>query len=174
MRKLRLALPLFLIALLPYAVSGQNGLFIPFGQTESEVKNFIKSRSYVQIAESDSESRILKATSDIQEASYEFHNNSLCVISNKRTYRDKKEAERIIKSCLAYLSRGERKVATLPSKNFVKHYACMERGRIVELRINQFNDEGGPLVIIELVAMSTKFSPSSEVAAYASLIEENL
>ncbi len=153
-------------------VNSQNVLFVPFGQTQEDVATFVESRTYLEKIESDSiEENMLIAKGEKQVSKYLFHKNYLYSITNEKHYKNKKQAEPIIKAIVDYLNYGEEKVVSIPSGVYKKHLAVMENSRILQLRVKQENRDGEDITIVELSSTSIKYGPEEEIQNYSMLVK---
>jgi hypothetical protein len=122
----------FLGMMLP-RLCAQNAMFLPFGQSSGQVKDYLASLDYVRELLSPSPDTLIHPVSARQQVVYCFRDGILYSIEDQRSYKDLKEADRVSKTCIEYMGREDRKVRNLGSSQGLGHFASVEEDRIVEL-----------------------------------------
>ena len=93
-----------LLALYP-VLFGQHKLFIEFGQSAKEVKEFLSSRTYVDSVEVDFEMASLRAVLDpSKQVEYGFFAGKHYSTTITRNYGNRKTAKEVEKNCLNFLN----------------------------------------------------------------------
>lgn len=113
---------------------GQNNLFIPFGQSTEDVKNFLGTRDYIVQIQEDTEMESVRAILDEDKhVEYAFDKGALYATTVTRNYTDKKSAKEIQKNCLDYMTQiGLDEVKTTSNENIIC-YTVLTEGRIIKL-----------------------------------------
>lgn len=128
------------------SVFAQNAMFIPFGQSVDEVSEYLYSRDYAQKVDKTLNTEWVNSVSSSQSVVYYFGDDVLYAIEDTRFYKDRKEAERIVKTCLDFMALEKNKVRTLDSENGINHYAVVTNDRLIELIVeNGKKNEGANL-----------------------------
>jgi len=125
---------LIIALLIPAALFSQNHLFIPFGQTEDEVRDFLNSRDYVGEIIKDAKLGSLRAILEANKhVEYVFENGRLYATSVTRNYSDKKSAKEVEKKCLEYMVvTGSRDIKVTHKENVTCHTVVTDN-RIIKL-----------------------------------------
>jgi len=165
---------LLTIYLLPTCLWAQSAVFIPFGQTRSEIDHFLTDgQGYIQRSEFPSPDTILNYVNERQRVTYILNDDVLYAVEDERVYRDEEIAEEVIKACLDYLDMGEFRVRDVSHSEYDQHYATVEGDRIVELMIVEEGTRKEPVITVRLKSTSRLYGPRMEVEAYASRIVRN-
>ncbi|MEL7342584.1 MAG: hypothetical protein AAGM67_19025, partial [Bacteroidota bacterium] len=83
---------------------GQNSLFVPFGQTTEQVKDFLYAKEYVTSVQEDDSLQSLRAYLDKNKhVEYAFENGALYATTVTRSYVEKKAAAEVQKNCIEYM-----------------------------------------------------------------------
>lgn len=89
---------------LSFPIFAQSEWFIPFGQTENEVKSFLQDKDYLQNVKEEPElNRLLASVEDRKRVEYVFERGKLYATSVTRNYEDKKIMREIKNNCLEYM-----------------------------------------------------------------------
>lgn len=127
---------LFSLALcIPSVLPAQNPMFVPFGQPRIEVQQFLSTRDYARTQDTTAAHRLTQAVSSRQKVHYFFKEDVLYAIEDERFYDNRDIAERVIKSCLEYLSQGKKKLRTVSNQGGIHRYAAVEDDRLIELMV---------------------------------------
>lgn len=165
---------LLCIPLLPTWLLAQSAIFIPFGQTRSEIDHYLADgQGYIQRSEFPSPDTIFNYVNERQRVTYILNDDVLYAVEDQRIYRDKAIAEGVIEACLDYLDMGEFRVRNVSHSDYDQHYATVEGDRIVELMIIEAGTRKEPMITIRLKSTSRLYGPRVEVEAYASRIVKN-
>lgn len=165
---------LLCISLLPTWLLAQSAVFIPFGQTRSEIDHYLANgQGYIQRSEFPSPDTILNYVNHRQTVTYILNDDVLYAVEDQRVYRDEEMADAVIKACLDYLDMGEFRLRDVSHSEYDQHYATVEGDRIVELMILEEGTRKEPVITIRLKSTSRLYGPRMEVEAYASRIVRN-
>ncbi|RMG17626.1 MAG: hypothetical protein D6730_23785 [Bacteroidetes bacterium] len=95
----------FLLALLIYLpLSAQNDWFIPFGQSQEQVRQYLAKKDYLlEVREDKGMHRMLASIEKDKQIEYVFDKGLLYATSVSRKYANKKACKDILKSCLDYM-----------------------------------------------------------------------
>ena len=149
--------PFLFCLLFTSAAFGQNNLFIPFGQSAEEVKDFLGSRDYIINIHEDLEMQSVRAVLDQdKQVEYVFKEGSLYAITVTRNYRDRKIGRDILRNCLDYMeyvSKGQMKQTD--QDGIICHTAFTE-SKVMKLFVQQHVES----VTITLTSMSRKHGPT--------------
>ncbi|MDX2246158.1 MAG: hypothetical protein SF052_05255 [Bacteroidia bacterium] len=132
-----------IISTLSLSVFAQNAMFIPFGQSVDQVSEYLYSRDYAQKVDKTEDSEWVNKVSNTQSVVYFFDNNVLYAIEDARFYKDRKEFDRVVKTCLDFMSMEKHRIRTLDAENGVNHYAVVTDDRLVELIVETGKKEEG-------------------------------
>ncbi|MDX1909546.1 MAG: hypothetical protein SF053_21075 [Bacteroidia bacterium] len=139
---------LILILSLCASAVAQNAMFIPFGQTRQEVNAYLDTREYVFRRMDRLPDTLGLRFSLPREVDYVFKENVLYAVRDERRVTDRKDAERLLKTCLDYMSMGNQRVRNVDSPNGVQHYATIKDDRLIELITIPPRQKTEPTVII--------------------------
>lgn len=115
----------------------QNALFLPFGQSNSEVVNYLHSRDYIQEVNRNNHSQIVNKVSEQRKVVYHFQDNTLYAIEDMRTFTDQKQLKEALNSCRNYMKDGKKSPKALPSKAFQKYYIVSKANQVIELTVEK-------------------------------------
>lgn len=134
----------------------QNHLFIPFGQTEDEVRDFLNSRDYVNKIIEDSKMGSLRAVLEVDKhVEYVFEKGQLYATSVTRNYSDRKSAKEVEKKCLEYmLVTGSNDIKQTHNENVICHTVVTD-SRVIKL----FIIEHSKSKTLTFTSVSRKFGP---------------
>ncbi|TAE47893.1 MAG: hypothetical protein EAZ89_16625 [Bacteroidetes bacterium] len=156
MRKLYL----LLAHMAPLWVAAQNILFIPFGLSEAEVKQFLGSKEYIVEVTEDTQMHSVRAVLDENKhVEYAFDKGELYATTITRNYTDHKKAKEVQRSCLDYMekmSRGASIRETTEGK--ITCYSVAVEGRVLKLFV-QTHDES---ITLTLSSVSRAHGPIME------------
>ncbi len=168
------------ICLLPWvfflaqpSLSAQNGMFVPFGQSKAEFEEYLETRDYIRRISRPHTDTMINLIDNDHWATYFFDHGVLYGIEDVRVYHDEEVAERVIESCLDYMSLSTLRTRTLRSKGDFRHYALVEGDRIVELRVYQRGPRRRKVTTLHLKATSRVHGPRLQTEAYANQIVRN-
>ncbi|MEL6672457.1 MAG: hypothetical protein AAFR61_09705 [Bacteroidota bacterium] len=154
------------------SLQAQNAMFIPFGQSTGELSHFIQNLDYVQDIALRSQKDSIQVNLPGQDLTYHFHHNILYAISDLRYYENKREAERVIGSCLAFMELGEKKLHQVSNKGSLTHYACLEEDRVTELKVEVIKQgKRKKHYRVLLTATSRRHGPRMKTEAFASSLD---
>ncbi|MEZ4827109.1 MAG: hypothetical protein R3C61_12660 [Bacteroidia bacterium] len=139
------------------SVFAQNAMFIPFGQPLDVVSEYLSSRDYAQKVDKTLGSEWINNVSSTQSVVYFFDDDVLFAIEDSRFYKEKKEAERVVKTCLDFMAMEKRRVRTLDSESGTNHYAVVTDDRLVELIVEYGKKNEG--ASIRLKSTSRLYGP---------------
>lgn len=168
----------YLLTLMLWSLCGswavaQNGMFVPFGQTNAEFDEYLETRDYVRSLQRPHEDTLVNLIRDDHWATYFFDEGVLYAIEDVRVYRDPKVAERIVQSCLDYLKLSEMKMRTLESSGGFSHYAVVEGERIIELIVTEEGPRKERVTTVRLKSTSRMHGPRMQTESYANQIARN-
>ncbi|MDX2284335.1 MAG: hypothetical protein NW241_09240 [Bacteroidia bacterium] len=156
---------LFTLMMLPGLMFSQNAMFIPFGQTRSDVLAHLSTRDYARHAAAETDT-LINPVSARQTVQYFFRRDVLYAIEDARTFPTAKEAQKAVESCLAYMGRADLKVKSLEDLDGAAHYGSVEEDRVVELIVRYGRRKGEPS-LVRLSARSRLYGPRMDTEALA-------
>ncbi len=119
---------------------GQNNLFIPFGQSKTEVRRYLDSRDYISRVIEDNDMQSLRAQLDSKKhVEYVFKDGSLYATTVSRQYDDKKVAKEIQKNVLDYMDYISRGALQQNNKDGITVYTVAIDSRIIKLFVQQLS-----------------------------------
>ena len=140
-------------------VAGQNNLFIPFGQTTSEVKSFLNTRDYISNIHEDLEMESVRAVLDEDKhVEYAFNQGALYATTVTRNYVSRKDAKDVEQNCIDYMgviSRGAIKEVT--NEN-ITCFTSVTDSRIIKLFVIDHKKS----VTLTLTSLSRQHGPNTE------------
>lgn len=150
------------------SLSAQNAMFVPFGQSLSEIRGWVESRDYIRKVALRNQDTLVNILSEKQKVTYFFRDEILYAIEDERFYTSAKEAERVTRTCLDYMSLNDTKVRHLPSENGVARHASLEEDRVVELVVETLPKKGGTRIYLKVT--SRNHGPRMDTEELASAI----
>ncbi|MEM6804178.1 MAG: hypothetical protein AAF696_22430 [Bacteroidota bacterium] len=147
----------FSLFLLLHSIAfSQNHLFIPFGQSEAEVRSFLNSRDYVtEVVKDDKMKRLRAVLEEDKHVEYAFNKGRLYATSVTRNYPDKKSAKNVQRKCLEYMEvTGTNGIKEVNNNNFTCHTVVTD-SRVIKL----FIIEHPKSKTLTFTAVSRKFGP---------------
>lgn len=167
---MRILSTLFFLTL-SFTVFSQNAMFIPFGQNESEVKNFFEEREHYTPLRIDKDQNFLQVNTSDQSLKYYFKDEHLYSIEDTRVYKNKKRAEEVIKACISYLEMHKARVRNFASKTGFPHYVIVLDNKILEVKVHP-RDKTDKSRTIQIIATSRLYGPRSLTETFANLVLE--
>lgn len=165
---------LTLLLWIPCLGLAQSAIFIPFGQTRSEIDTYLaEGQNFIRRTDYRSSDTIVNHVSDFQQVTYLLHDDILYCVEDMRTYADDADAEEVIKACVAYLDLGEFRVRDITDTEYDSHYATIEGGRIVELLVSKTGSRRDRRIVVRLRSTSRLYGPRAETEAYANQLVRN-
>jgi len=164
---------LLLIVSFPLTSLCQSALFVPFGQSQSELDAYLDSRNYIRSQSRDHQDTLMSVLNDQHWVKYVLSDRILYSIEDVRIYTGEKEAERMIESCMEYLNLGNMRVRTLSNNGSRSHYAKVEGDRIVELIITRRGERKKRITTLRLKSTSRLYGPKEQTELVASRIIKN-
>lgn len=150
---------LFLISCCMMSAFGQNNLFIPFGKTAAEVRDFLGTRDYVHNVHVDDDLKSVRAELDQNKrVEYAFDNGYLYATTVTRSYESRKVANEVTSNCLEYMKVISRGTINESSKDNVVCYTAVTEARIIKLFVSS-HKKGQSLT---LTAVSRHHGPMTE------------
>ncbi|MEO0895716.1 MAG: hypothetical protein AAFY71_04930 [Bacteroidota bacterium] len=151
--------PLFTLAALILSATlavGQNNLFIPFGQSKSEVRSYLNTRDYITQIVEDTEMQSLRAELDTKKSvEYAFKNGNLYATSVTRNYPDKKIAKDIQKNVLDYMDYISRGALQQNNQDGITAYTVVVDSRVIKLFVQPHSSS----TTLTLTSISREFMP---------------
>ncbi|MCI4668357.1 MAG: hypothetical protein MRZ79_09475 [Bacteroidia bacterium] len=171
MKKIYLLICTFL--LVASHVMGQNVLFIPFGQDVGELRQTLKGKDYIKRVVRDGQT-LETQINYMRKMRYHMFYDHLYSIEDERVYLNKKEAERIIQTCIKFLESNDRKAHVISRKNGVTHYVAIHTDRIIEFTVKKTRIKRKKYeFVLNLKSTSRFHGPKNETEAFArSIIEK--
>jgi len=147
---------LIISLLLLYQAYSQNHLFIPFGQSKAEVREFLNSRDYISdIIEDQKMSSLRAVLEEDKHVEYVFEKGQLYATSVTRNYSDKKSAKNVERKCLEYMQvTGSEEIKEVNNENVTCHTVVTD-SRVIKL----FIIEHAKSKTLTFTSVSRKFGP---------------
>ncbi|MEO0472149.1 MAG: hypothetical protein AAF206_21160, partial [Bacteroidota bacterium] len=125
---------LVFLCLMTLHLSAQNHLFIPFGQSEEDVKQYLQTRDYIVQVVEDKEVHSLRAEIDQHKhVEYAFDDGALYATTVTRAYETRRTAQSVLKNCLNYLRSISRADINETTSDNVTVYTTATEHRIIKL-----------------------------------------
>ena len=149
----------------------QNVLFIPFGQSEKEVRAFVDENVILSELAIDQKEKRIKITDSLRNMSYDFHEKGLYKITDTRTYNSQEQARSVVKACLDYLKLFDQDIAKPKKSENIEHYLIMGENKIIEVRATGFskNKHSTDPVTVQLISTAMDLAPREEVGMLTAL-----
>lgn len=165
---------LFTFCILSVGTYAQNALFIPFGQTETEVETFLKSKDYIKEVEFINNDSLHVVIHRGRELYYYFKDGFLYSIEEKRVFLNQKDKakETLVKSCIDYLKATEEKVKALKTEGVDSHYAVAPDDRVLEFTVTESGKRKSRQIAMSFKSTSRNHGPRMDVQAFAAEIED--
>ena len=135
----------------------QNALFLPFGQSNQQIENYLVTRDYIQEIKREKQDQIVNQVTENRKVVYHFEENFLYATEDIRMITDKKLLDDALKSCREYMKDGDKLPKALSSKNFQKHYLIVKEDKIIELTLKK--DSRTKDYILCLKVTSRRYGP---------------
>ncbi|MEO0898403.1 MAG: hypothetical protein AAFY71_18470 [Bacteroidota bacterium] len=163
------------IALLICTMSmAQNAMFIPFGLPLKKVQNSLQEKDYIKRVSYESEI-IESKVNHRQVIRYHMKRDILFAIEDERIYLNKKEAERVIQTCVEYMGRGNRKAKVLSNKGGVTRWGMVETDRVLELVVSKKKITKKKFEYLVVLKATSRFhGPRGETEELASAIIDRM
>ena len=153
---------LFILLAFPHILSfSQNALFLPFGQSNQEIEDYLHTRDYIQEIIKVDEDQIINKVSDNRKLVYHFQEDEHYATEDYLILSEKEKVDHAIKSCLDYMKDGNRQAKLLSSKKSQKHYLIFKTDEVIELML--MKDARNDDYIICLKVSSRLYGPPFEV-----------
>ncbi len=125
----------FILSLLLYFPTiAQNDWFIPFGQSQEQVKHYLAGKDYlIQVREDAGMHRLLASIEAEKQIEYVFDKGTLYATSVSRKYPNKKVAKDILKSCLNYMSLISSDKIEQTNVGNATCYTAVTKARVIKL-----------------------------------------
>ncbi|MEM6342300.1 MAG: hypothetical protein AAF927_00415 [Bacteroidota bacterium] len=137
-------------------LEGQNNLFVPFGQTTEQVKNFLYAKEYVTAVQEDDSLHSVRAYLDKNKhVEYAFENGALYATTVTRNYAEKRAAATVQKNCMEYMQVISRGSVSITTNENVTCYTAITDSRIIKLFV-RLHKKGSTLT---LTAVSRHYGP---------------
>jgi hypothetical protein len=137
-------------------VRSQNALFIPFGQTSQQVKDYLSEKEYIRAVQEDQQLHSLKATlEENKQVEYAFEDGMLYAVTMTRRYSNKVVGKEIMNSCLDYMKLISNGATEQTSKGNVTVYTGVTTARVFKL----FITEDPTTLTLALSAVSRQHGP---------------
>ena len=150
---------LLLWLLIVPAAWSQNNLFIPFGQSTEEVKDFLNTRDYILAVHEDHDMQRMRADlTEGKHVEYAFRDGSLYSTTVTRNYPDRKLAKEIQKNCLDYMRVISRGAMQDPRNGKVICYTAITDSKLLKLFIIEHEDSQ----TLSLTAVSREYGPMTQ------------
>lgn len=146
-----------LLCLLLYSTClSQNNLFIPFGQSADDVKQFLGSRDYILNIHEDLEMESVRAVLDQNKhVEYAFRDGTLYATTVTRNYDNRRTAKEIQKNCLDYMEYISNGNTQLNDNEEIVCYTAITDARVIKLFIQQHTKS----TTLTLTSVSRRFGP---------------
>lgn len=161
---------LLLFSFLSFSLTAQNALFVPFGQTMTEVDTFLQAKEYIQQISKPNEDLIEVMVHEGRTMQYHFKDGFLFGIEEHRVYRNHKKKEEIVKNCLDFLKATEEKVKTIKSEDVDSHYAVAPTDRVMEFTVSERGKKKDRIINLTFKSTSRYHGPRLLTEEYASQI----
>ncbi len=134
----------------------QNALFVPFGQTNAQVRSYLAEKDYIRVVDEDLELNSLKAKLDVdKEVEYAFENGILYAVTMTRRYTNRTVGKEIMTSCLEYLRLISNGSMDQSSKGDITVYTALTTSRVFKL----FVTDNSSTYTLALTAISRQNGP---------------
>lgn len=145
---------------------------MPFGQELSELRQNLGEKDYIRKINS-KEDLLETKINYMRKMRYHLFYKELYAIEDERIYMNKKEAERIIQTCISYMEFDNRKAHVINRKNGITHYASLREDRIIELTVQKTRIKRKKYeYILNLKSTSRFHGPRNQTEVFAQQIIE--
>ena len=152
--------------------AAQNALFIPFGQSITEVDSFLGSKDYLYEVYFPEDNILQAEVHPGRTMRYYFEDGYLFEIEEVRVIDNYKLKESIVKGCLDFLKGTEEKVKVLKTEGLDSHYAVAPEDRVMEFTVLETGKRKDRQVSITFTSTSRYYGPRMDTEAYVTQLEE--
>lgn len=161
---------LFLASITLANLSAQNVLFMPFGQEVAQLRKALSDKDYINKVRAEKD-LLETQLGHMRRMRYHLFYDILYSIEDERIYMNKKEAERIIESCIAYMEFDDHKAHVINRKNGTTHYATVLDDRIVEFTVHKTRIKRKKYkFVLNLKSTSRMHGPKNQTETFAQSI----
>ncbi|RMG57178.1 MAG: hypothetical protein D6722_25285 [Bacteroidetes bacterium] len=140
------------------ALPAQTNLFIPFGQTQAEVRDFLNTRDYVlALHEEEDMDRLRAILSSDKQVEYVFHRGALYATTVTRNYDERRTAREVEKNCLEYMHSLALGGVKETQEKGVLCYSAVSEHRLIKLFVQQHVGS----TTLTLTSISRQYCPES-------------
>ena len=161
-------LSILFLFFLSFDLFAQNALFIPFGQTMSEVDTFLESKDYLKTIDRSEDDLIHVVVYDGRTIDYHFKDGFLFGIEETREFYNHKLKEGLVKECMDFLKGTEEKVKTLKTEGVDSHYAVAPTDRVLEFMVKESGRRKRKQLIMTIKSTSRYHGPRLRTEEYVS------
>lgn len=143
--------------LITFPLFAQNDWFIPFGQSQEQVREYLSDKDYlVSVREDAGMHRLLASIERDKHIEYVFEKGSLYATSVSRKYPNKKVSKDILKSCLEYMDLVSAGKIQQKSVGNATCHTTVTHGRVIKLFVIDHPDKSQTL---QLTSFSRRHGP---------------
>lgn len=120
--------------LISFPLFAQNDWFIPFGQTQKQVRQYLADKDYlISVREDAGMHRLLASIEKDKHIEYVFEKGALYATSVSRKYPNKKVSKDILRSCLEYMDLISADKIQQKNVGNATCYTAVTKSRVIKL-----------------------------------------